>query len=154
MLTSELIAPVSLPVSAVLPDFDGVVWSAGVKYRLRGATTLGLIADRNIAYSYLEQQPYYLRQGYGVSVRRQIVSRWDAEVSGGQFWHHYQQFATASAAELVPDETFIDAAFTIGYQARPGTRISGGLAYRDRRSGAGYRSYNSLRVGTAIIYGF
>ena len=34
--------------------------------------------DRDLGYSYEELQPYFVVDGYGVTVRRQIVGRFDA----------------------------------------------------------------------------
>jgi hypothetical protein len=61
-----------------LPDFRGVVGSARLRFRLPRAATLEFSGDRDLGFSYEELQPYFVLDGLGVTVRRQIVGRFDA----------------------------------------------------------------------------
>jgi len=144
------------PRSAAVPDFDGLVGSGGLSYRFRDSTTFGLSFDRYVAYSYSQQEPYYVRQTYGISMHRRLVQRWDLEVRGGRSRHQYRQLAVAPVAETVlgRSERFLDAGAMIGYEPRPGTRFTVGLSYYDRRSDQDYRTYDSLRLGTSVVFGF
>jgi hypothetical protein len=144
------------PRNAAVPDFDGFVGSAGLSYRFRGSTTFGFSFDRNVDYGYSPEEPYYVREAYGVSMRRQLVRRWDVEVRGGRSRYGYRQLAVAPVVETVlgRSERLFDASATIGFEARPGTRFSAGLSYLYRRSEHDYRTYDSLRLGSSIVYGF
>jgi hypothetical protein len=143
------------PRNAALPDFDGLIGSADVAYRPRTSTTLGFSFSRNLSHSYFELEPYYVREGFGLSVRRQLVERWDVRMSGGQFWHRYRRTTSAAAATATSrSDALLDAAVELGYQKRPGTRLSVGLSYHDRRSEYEYRSYDGFRLGSSVVYGF
>jgi len=140
------------PLNNVVPAFDGLIGSADLRYRLRGSS-FGVTLDRSIDYSYIEQQPYYVREGFGGVVRRVLVSRWDVQVSGRRFWHHYRQLADV-AATPVTDERFFEWSSEIGYQARPGARVSFAVAYLTRQSDQAARGYSGLHAGTTVTYGF
>lgn len=144
------------PDSAAIPDFDGIVAAVDIGHNIRPSTSIGVLVDRNLAYSYLDLEPYYIRQGFAVYLRRQIVERWHMEARGGRYAHKYRAIPGATQLGVPPDrsERFIDAGVSLGFQARPNLLISGGLSYRDRNSKQDDRNYDSLRMGTSISYGF
>ncbi len=145
------------PRDASLPSFDGLVGFANVAYRLRG-TTIGFSFNRGLAYSYFESEPYYVREGYGLSIRRRLVERWDVGMSGGRFWYRYRQTRpdtdAATATAIGRSDTLLNAEVEVGYQVRPVTRFTVRLSYQDRQSDYAYRTYDGLRLGTSVVYGF
>jgi hypothetical protein len=142
------------PLSPAMPDFDGIIGSADLRYRLSGTTTLRCRFERTLASSYLEDDPYYLRQGYELSVRRRLVERWTVDVSGNRFSHRYEHADVLPAGHIDPDERFVEGQVAVAFQARQDTTLSVFLTYRDRQSAYAYRTYDSFRIGTAAVYGF
>jgi hypothetical protein len=142
------------PDHAALPPYEGFIGSAAVRYRLRGATVFGFSFDRALTYSYLELEPYYLRQGFAGSVRHQLIDRWDIDVGAGRSHHQYRLFGAVPRSDLISGERYLDAGASLGYQARPGTRFRVSLTYRGRRSDDDRRSYNGMLLGTSVVYGF
>ncbi|MSO56315.1 MAG: hypothetical protein EXQ55_05245 [Acidobacteria bacterium] len=70
-----------------VPDFTGLVASGDLSYKLLGSTTFQIRGDRDAGYSFEPLQPYYVESGYGATVRRQLVGRFDAMASFDR--HHY-----------------------------------------------------------------
>ena len=136
-----------------VPDFSGAVGSAGLFYRLAGATRIGVDYERNVNYSYSETEPFYLRTGFGFSLRRQIVDRWDIEASAHRFRHRYENLVVES--ERARREQLLDTSVGHGYQARPGVRFVTTLSRHSRTSDRlAQREYSTLRLGTSVVYGF
>jgi hypothetical protein len=141
------------PLSAAVPDFSGLVGSANLVYRFRATTSLGFSFDRNVSYSYLPVEPYYVREGYGLLVRRQIVPQWDLTVSGERYRHDYRRLLEGDSLSG-HFERVVGATVALGYDLGPRTRFTTGLSYQYRQSDFEERSYDGLRVGTSVAYGF
>ena len=143
------------PRSSQVPEFAGFTGGGSVSYRLRGATTFGFLFNRSIDFSYLHEEPYYVREGYGVSVRRQVSARWDVEVSGERSRHGYRRLATATDGRTEGHvDRLLSAGVTVGHDLGPSTRVTTGLSYVDRSSDFSDRQFDGVRVGTSIVYGF
>ncbi|MGH9373118.1 MAG: outer membrane beta-barrel protein, partial [Vicinamibacterales bacterium] len=144
------------PRAAALPPFEGLVGSVDVAYRVRGTTTFRAAFDRDLAYSYAALEPYYIREGYGVSLRRQILPRLDVSAGGGRYWFRYRQLATTAGSETVRgrSDRLLNATLSLGFQVRRNTRLTTGVSYRDRRSDLVRRTYHSFSLGTSVVYGF
>jgi hypothetical protein len=87
------------PVHDELPGFQGLVGSGRLRFRLPGATSIEFAGDRDLNYSYEPLQPYYIADGYGVTVRRQIVRRFDASAS---LHHQFYSYRDLLGAQLTP----------------------------------------------------
>jgi hypothetical protein len=143
------------PRSSTLPDFGGLVGTASVSYRLSPSTNIGFTFDRRTDFSYLADEPYYLREGYGVLLRRQLVPRWDVEFSVERASHKYRQVQLAQEdTGLGHRERLLRAAAFVGYDVSARTRATFGVTYQDRRSDFTTRRYDGIRAGTSIAYGF
>lgn len=143
------------PTDPDVPTFTGLVGSAAVSYGLRQATTFGFIFDRTINFSYLAGEPYYVRQSYGVSVRRQLTPRWDVELSGDRTWHRYRRLLAGPGDDVMGHvDRLLGAGVTVGHDFGPRTRITAGVTYQDRVSDFSDRRFRGLRLGTSIAYGF
>jgi hypothetical protein len=138
-------------LSAEAPDFGGVVGSGNLLYRLQPGTALGFTYDRSVSYSFLPDQPYYVRQGFGVLLRRQIVPQWSLTFNGERYQHQYTGVALALDEQA---ERVAGGGVTLGYDIGPRTRFTAGLSYQNRKSDFENRSYDGLRVGTSIVYAF
>jgi hypothetical protein len=144
------------PQSAAVPDFNGLVGSAVLSYRFRRSTTFGFSFSRNSFFSYFQEEPYYIRGGYGLSIRQPLLAGWDVEVGGARFSHRYRQVAEAPGARTVMghSERFLDSRMTFGYDMGPRTRFTTSVSYQDVRSDFDRRIYDGLRLGTSVEYGF
>src|SRR5207248_6854311 len=67
---------------AILPQFQGLVSSLGLSYRLLTATTIRVTFNRDLQYSYEVLQPYFLDNSLAVSVRRALGQDFDVIVDG------------------------------------------------------------------------
>jgi hypothetical protein len=141
------------PLSAAVPDFSGLVGSANLLYRFQASTSLGFSFDRSVSYSYLPVEPYYVREGYGLLVRRQIVPQWDLTVSGERYRHEYRRLLQGESTSG-RFERVVGATVVLGYDLGPRTRFTTRLSYQYRHSDFEERSYDGLRVGTSLAYGF
>lgn len=142
------------PLTPILPDFDGFIGSAKLTYRLGGAAELGFQFDRTLASSYLVTDPYYVRTGYGVSVRRQLVPRWILDVSGHRYSHAYQHATVLPPDHVDPDERIFDGQVALSFRPRRDTTLGLFVSYNGRHSSVVSRSYDGLHVGTAVVYSF
>ncbi len=140
-------------LSPTVPGFTGLVASLNLGYTLLGATRFSVQVDRDVSYSYERAEPYYLINGIGFSVRRQLFGDYDAIISGRKYRYSYRadslQVAPASLAEM-----------TTGYSLDVGHRL--GATYRlgfavsnwSRHSGLGAdRNYEGWRYGVSFTYG-
>jgi hypothetical protein len=144
------------PLSANLPELRGAVGVAMLTVRLGTATALSVETARNVDYSYFEEQPYYIRQGYGASIRRQLATEWDVQLATSRFVHRYRRnFELEPGGD--PDagrSRLFQLGLTTGYRAGPTTRITVGLTYSNRQSSFLHRDYDNLRIGTAVSHAF
>jgi hypothetical protein len=138
-------------LSADLPDFDGFVGSGSLVYRLRASTSLGFSYDRSVSYSFLPDQPYYVRQGFGLLFRRQVAPQWILTASGEHYQHQYTHVELAGAEQA---ERVVGGTLNVSYDLGPRTRLTTGLSYQYRQSDFEQRSYDGLRLGTSLVHAF
>ena len=139
----------------VLPQFSGLVADLGLSYTLLGATTFGVSYHRDLAYSYEVENPFFVDNSIGASIRRALGGRFDSIVSIDRHTYEYERLLTA-AATLFPrtDTTWVYGA-NIGYRVRRGTRIGFGANYYQRDSTTvRLVQYTGLRYGATVNYGF
>jgi hypothetical protein len=142
------------PRLRTVPDFSGFVGAANVTYRLRESTALGFMLDRLVSFSYLPDEPYYVRVGYGLSVRRQLVPQWDVTVTAARSRHEYRRSGLGpGAAAIGHSDRLFGGTIALGYEVGPRTRITTAISYQTRRSASDDRSYDGFRIGTSFTYG-
>jgi hypothetical protein len=144
-------------VPSVLPEFRGLIARLSLSYTLLGATTFGVGYNRDLTYSYLELQPFFVDSSVGLSVRRAIGSRFDLLVSTDRHEYGYHDaIGDGRPAATAPrvDVTWNHAA-SIGYRLRRNGRVAFGVSYWQRDSPTEpLRDYDNLRFGSTITYGF
>ena len=144
------------PRGSDLPELRGAIGAGVLSFRLGSAASMSLEGGRSIDYSYFEDQPYYVRQGYGGSLRRQLTPVWDVQLAGSQFTHRYRRalgFEDERARQAGRDR-MLQVAVTTGFRAGPATRVTFSVSYFDRRSTFLNRSFDGVRAGTAVSYAF
>jgi hypothetical protein len=112
-------------------------------------------------------QPFFINNAVGASIRRALGRRFDVLVSADRFEYAYENLqvqpdATDEPLTVVsvslPLEQRVDTTWnyagSVGYHIGTG-RIGFGVAYwtRDSRQRA-FRSFDNLRFGTTVTYGF
>jgi hypothetical protein len=145
------------PESAALERFTGVVANATLGYRLRGSTRFIFTADRDLTYSYEPAQPYFVVDGYGLTVRRQIVGRLDASAGYQRHQYSYRNLVVPGEIATSPDRVDVTDTWTtsVGYRLGQGPRLGFGTIYRERQSNSPqYRNYDGFRFITTIDYDF
>jgi hypothetical protein len=143
------------PLLREVPEFNGVVGVASVSYRLRPTTSLGFTFERRTDFSYAIVEPYYVREGYGVSIRRELPAQWDVTLSGARTSHRYLRLVrSANDNSEGHREKLFDSGVTLGYDVGPRTRMTINFAYQTRDSDFEVRGYDGVHVGLSMIYGF
>jgi hypothetical protein len=147
------------PLHKELPAFNGMVGSGRLRFRLPGATSVEFAGDRDLSYSYERLQPYYVVDGYGVTVRRQIVRRFDAYVSAQRQLYSYRDLITPDRTTTRPgggrEDTTVIYSTSIGYTPSRDSRVGVVISRMNRDSNAyDYAVYEGFRVGTTVTYGF
>lgn len=142
------------PRSRSLPAFNGTVASATLNYTLRSATRFNVTVDRDVAYSFEPQQPYYVVDGYGFSVRRQLIGRTDITAGAVRHQYAYRDFTTTQGSSDTRVDVTRTYSASLGYRFGQDTRVGVGAAYRQRESNnAGQRDYQGFRFITTLDYG-
>jgi hypothetical protein len=143
------------PMNAMLPEFMGLSGAASVAYRLRESTSIGFQFGRATDFSYLADEPYYLREVYGLSVRRQLTSAWDVEIGGMRTWHRYRRL-TIGGKGRAPGHTdrLFGGSLLVGRHVGRGTRVTAGVSYQDRASEFSDRRFRGFRAATSAVFGF
>jgi hypothetical protein len=115
--------------------------------------------DRDASYSFEPLEPYYVASGYGVTVRRQLVGRFDAMAGFDRHEYAYRDLAfggtESSSGRPVRVDITDSYSGSIGYRVGPTGRLGIGVSYWIRDSNArDFRNYDGLRIGTSFAYGF
>ncbi len=145
------------PTSDALESFSGLSANATLGYTLLGSTRFLFTADRDVAYSYERSQPYYVVDGYGIAIRRQLIGRTD--ITGGVQRHKYSYRDLVIDGVPGADLDRVDITrtwlATFGYRFGDSTRIGFGAFYRERHSNSSrFLDYEGFRFASTVDYGF
>jgi hypothetical protein len=144
------------PVSPVLPDFRGVVSDVEVAYQIRDITRLTVAVVRDLDYSFELAEPYYVSTETRATVAQALGGAWDVVGRLGHTSLDYRQVAGVPAAG--PAGSRVDSIVVvgggIGRRLGSDVRIGVDVDHAARRSTAGGRDYDGMRVGGSVTYGF
>ena len=143
------------PQNALVPRFDGAVAALSLRYSLRSATAITATFDRDVQYSYLEIEPYYLSTSVGLRIRRQLAGLFDATVGAQRFNYAYRNLVPAVLNPVAPrvDITY-NLSSDVGYRLGRKARLGVGVSYWTRTSNrASEVSYSGFRFGSTLSYG-
>lgn len=142
---------------AVLPPFSGLISTLGLTYRSRGTVAFGITFDRDIRYSLEPYQPYFLDTTVGGSARRALGRRFDLTGTVQRHTYEYENVLIVPVGETLPaarvDRTMSYSA-SVGYRFGSDGRIGFGATWYDRESSRQAHSYESVRLGADLTYGF
>lgn len=139
-----------------LEDFTGVVASATLAYTPGGATRVSVTVDRDVTYSYEPLQPYFVVDGYGLTVRRHIVGKVDVTAGAQRYTYSYRDLLLPGAQSGDRGRVDITRVWSaeVGYRLGQSARVGFGAVYRERQSNsARFKDYEGLRFATTIEYG-
>jgi hypothetical protein len=145
------------PTTGTLEPFSGIVAALSLSYTLQGATKVTVTADRDLTYSYERDQPYYVVNGVGITVRRQIVGAVDALAGVQRQTYSYRDLRIPGVTLLETER--VDRTRTwsgnLGYRLGNTMRAGFGVLYRERSSNsARFRDYAGLRFISTLDYEF
>jgi hypothetical protein len=143
------------PESATLAPFSGTVANASLSYTWQGATRFTVTVDRDLTYSYERLQPYYVLNGVGLTIRRQLVGAFDVTASLQRQRHAYRDLVLPGAApdDLHRADVVRGWSGSLGYRVGNSMRAGFGLTYRERESNsARFRDYEGFRFITTLDY--
>jgi hypothetical protein len=139
---------------AVLPQFSGLVADLGLSYTLLGSTTFGVSYHRDLTYSYEVDDPFFVDNSVGGSIRRALGGRFDAIASIDRHVYAYERLLTLPSGPDRTDTTWVYGA-NVGYRFRRQGRIGFGANYYQRESTTvRLVQYDGLRFGVTVNYGF
>jgi hypothetical protein len=140
------------PLHGTMPPFSGVVAQVSARYTLLGRTRFDLQASRDLDYSYLVDEPYYLRTGAVLTVTQAVGGPFDVQVSGGRDRLEYRT-AIGTAEDAGTDTTDVGGG-GIGYRLADNARIGVNIEFTRRRSPVVLRTFDRRRIFGSLTYGF
>jgi hypothetical protein len=141
------------PLSPGLDGFKGLTTAVNLSYTMLGTTRFDVGANRNIQYSFDVNQPYYLLTGFRLSIAQQIFGPLDVVGRIGRENLAYRDRAGATIEAPNRVDQVLTYGGGIGYHLGKQLRLGFNVDNSRRTSPIAERSYQGLRVGTALTYG-
>jgi hypothetical protein len=137
------------------PDYTGLVAAMDLSYTLQGATTLNLIWDRDVAYSYQPNLPFYLAKSVTGRIRRQIAGRVDAIATVRRVAYDYRiGEAVAHDGDRGRDDVTGNYSLDVGYRLSRTARVGVAVSRWTRNAASGATTdYEGLRAGLTVAIG-
>jgi hypothetical protein len=141
------------PKNPLEPDFTGVVAAVDVAYAYREESRVGLIVDRDVRHSYLDETPYYVSTGIRGTYTQRLVRTLDGQILGGWERVAYQALLDDPTPQGDPDRV---ATYGAGVGVRLGdeSRVAINIDHTTRSSTVPSREYKRNRVLATVTYGF
>jgi hypothetical protein len=142
------------PDSPDVPGFTGGIMAIDLSYVLLDSTRFAVRAARDIQYSFDITEPYYLQTGFDASVAQLIYGPVDAVARLNEQWLAYRE--RAGVPQLSPDRTdrVHDYGVGVGYHFGTDLRLGFNVENMRRNSDVDLRTYEGLKYGAALTYGF
>ena len=135
------------------PDFTGLVAAVDVAYAYREESRVGLIVDRDVRHSYLDETPYYVSTGIRGTYTQRLVRNLDGQILGGWERVAYQALLDALAPPGDPDRVATYGA-GVGVRLADDSRVAINFDHSTRSSTVPSRDYKRNRVLATVTYGF
>jgi hypothetical protein len=140
-------------------DFTGAVAASNLEYVLFDATRINVGINRDVAFSFRIDAPYYVRSALTTSVTHRFGESW---VIGGNVARRWLDYRTTTLAPVnanrdgnTPRERVGAFGVTVDRYLTRTTTFSFQVSYQQRRSDlTTHRDYERFRFGTAIRYAF
>lgn len=139
--------------SGLLPAYTGLVAGTSLTYTLAGETQFGVDWQRDLGFSFEAATPYYVTNGTGATIRRQVVGNVDVIVAARYSTSTYRSL-TAVVQPIDPRRDINRSySLNIGYRLNRDARIGLGLTQTSRTTSASGRNYDNFRMGVTVTYG-
>jgi hypothetical protein len=136
-------------------DDSGLYADVGLSYRLGEATEFDFSVTRELVYAYARAEPYYVAQGYALTVRRALVRSFDVTAGAHRRVLDYSRLASADDGSPPRETTVRGLSGGIGYIMNRQTRVGVQVNYQERLSNQpGAPVYNGLRAGLTMTRDF
>jgi putative beta-barrel porin BBP2 len=141
------------PQDPALSEYRGIVARVAVRYTLFGRTRVAVQFDRDVEYSFEQEQPYYVSTGGTVTVTQQVGGPFDVQVTAGRQRLDYQARADAPV-DLESVDTATVTGGGVGYRLGATARLGVNVEFSDRAAHRPGRSYDRRRIFGSITYRF
>ena len=141
------------PASPDLFGYQGSTAAVDLSYVLLGMTKFSVTFNRDIAYSYDINQPYYVQTGGGASIGQQLFGPLDIVARGSLARLDYRDRLGAIVAVSNRIDHTQGFGAGIGYHLGRDTRFGFNVDQSRRISGVQARQYKGLTYGFAVTYG-
>jgi len=142
------------PESPDIPGFTGGTMAVDLTYTLLGSTRFTVRALRDVQYSFDVRQPYYLQTGFDASVAQQIFGPVDAVVRLNRQRLDYRNRAGVPQIDSDRADSVRSYGVGVGYHFGGDVRLGFNVDNVRRDSDIAVRSYDGLKYGAALTYGF
>jgi hypothetical protein len=133
-------------------DYRGPVASVDVVTTLRGSLHIIGVVKRDIEYSYLFEQPYYLLTGGTIEATQRFSRHFDVQLRGARQTLEYRVAPGIPLHDGRFDRILLGG-LGIGFRTHDEFRISANAEQTIRSSSTVGRPYERLRIWTAVTYG-
>ena len=142
------------PESPDIPGYTGGTMAVDLSYTLLGSTRFAVRAVRDIQYSFDVTQPYYVQTGFEGSVAQQIFGPVDVVGRVNRQNLAYRDRAGVPQPASNRTDTIRSYGFGVGYHFGGDLRLGFNVDNVRRDSDLAARSYDGLKYGAALTYGF
>lgn len=135
------------------PDFTGLVAAVDVAYAYREESRVGLIVDRDVRHSHLDETPYYVSTGTRGTYTERLLRNLDEQILGGWERVGSQALLDEPTPQGDPDRV---ATYGAGVGVRLGdeSRVAINFDHTTRSSMVPSREYKPNRMLVTVTYGF
>ncbi len=144
------------PKSADVQAYEGLVSDVELSYVFRDRARLTMTVNRDVDYSFEPSEPYYVATGAGATIVQALGGSWDAVGRLSRTTLDYRALRVVELAEPNRLRTDRVTVIGVGIGRRLGEDVRVGIDvdHAERRSSAPGRSYEGMRVGGSVTYGF
>ncbi len=142
------------PREPFVPDFQGVVATVTLGSTLLGVTRFGATLQRDVAYSFEDETPYYLLSGVGGSVTQRLGGPVDLTVGVTRRYLSYRALEGSSAFGGGSRRDIVDVATAgVGIDLGAVARLGVNAEYTERRSNSPRgRPFERLKLFVSLSY--
>lgn len=142
------------PASPQVPAYQGATANAELSYTAFGSTRLAGRLNRDVQYSFDERQPYFVETGYTLEMMQQLFGPVDIALRYGATTMAYRDRVGVQVAAEDRVDHIRSYGVGFGYHVGQDIRVAVNFDQQKRTSAAKDRSFEGLKVGTAVTVGF
>jgi hypothetical protein len=136
---------------AAVPDYSGLVANVDISYVARDLTKFAFRIGRDVDYSFDPQQPFFVATTRSLSVTQALGYDWDAVGRAALDTLSYRGLNVATTGR---SERVVTYGAGVGRRLGDSLRIGFDLDYSRRHSDIAVRTYDGMRVGGSVTYGY